>query len=128
MRSASNSLMIRENTGNFRDFDPFGAEWQPKNPRLLSNFCRNSLLNRTGNYFGETGNFFGVTGNSKRGTGLALIGIALSESYPQPIETTNESERITYEEVAGLLAQARCALFPSKWPTTRFMPLPLPAL
>jgi hypothetical protein len=66
---ASNSLIIRESTGNFRDFDPLEAELQPKKPRLLSGFCRNSLLNRTGNYFGGTGNFFDVTGNSIRRTG-----------------------------------------------------------
>jgi len=31
--------------------------------RLLSGFCRNSLVNRTRNYFGGTGNFFDATGN-----------------------------------------------------------------
>ena len=70
---ASNSLIIRENTGNFRDFDPLEAELQPKKSRPLSGFCRNSLLDGTGNYFDGTGKFFEVTGNSIRRTGYALI-------------------------------------------------------
>src|ERR1039458_5287572 len=61
--SASNSLIIRENTGNFRDFGRLRAELQPKKPRLLWGFHRNSLLNRTGNYFSGTGNFFNGSGN-----------------------------------------------------------------
>ena len=36
--SASNSLIIRENTGNFHDFGRFGAEAQSKKLRLLSGF------------------------------------------------------------------------------------------
>jgi hypothetical protein len=67
--SAANSLIIRENTGNFRDFDPLEAELQPKRSRPLSGFCRNSLLDGTGNYFDGTGIFFEVTGNSIRRTG-----------------------------------------------------------
>ena len=56
-------LIIRENTGNFRDLGRLGAESRPNKPCLLSSFSRNSLLNRTGNYFERTGNFFDVTGN-----------------------------------------------------------------
>ena len=59
----SNSLIIMENTGNFRDFGRPETGLRPKKPCLLSGFCPNSLLNRTGNYFGGTGNFFDVTGN-----------------------------------------------------------------
>ncbi len=68
---ASNSLIIRENTGNFHDFGCLGAELHAKKPCLLWGFHRNSLLNRTGNFFGGTGNFFDVTGNSIRRTGKA---------------------------------------------------------
>jgi hypothetical protein len=60
-----------ENTGNFRDFGPPGADLQPKKPCPLGDFWRNSLLNGTGNYFGGTGNFLGVTGNSIRRAGKA---------------------------------------------------------
>jgi hypothetical protein len=67
--SASNSLIIRENTGNFRDFGRLGVELGPNKPCLLSSFCRNSLPNRTGNYFGGTGNFFDATGNFQGGAG-----------------------------------------------------------
>jgi hypothetical protein len=49
--SGSNSLIIRENTGNFRDFGGLGVGLRPNNPCVLSGFCRNSLLKRTGNYF-----------------------------------------------------------------------------
>jgi hypothetical protein len=36
--SASNSLIIRENTGNFRDFDRLGVEAGPNTSCLLSGF------------------------------------------------------------------------------------------
>jgi hypothetical protein len=61
--SRSNSLMIRENTGNFRDFGPLGDRWQPKKPYLLWSFCRNSLLNGTGNLEILSGNFITGSGN-----------------------------------------------------------------
>jgi hypothetical protein len=57
------SLIIRESTGNFFDFGRFGIRFRANEPRLLSGFCRNSLLNLTGKYFGGTGNFFDITGN-----------------------------------------------------------------
>src|SRR5271154_3709735 len=41
------SLIIRENTGNIRDFGQLGVELRPNKPGLLSGFCRSSLLNRT---------------------------------------------------------------------------------
>src|SRR5277367_801452 len=61
--SASNSLMIRENTGNFRDFDSFGDCSHPKKPFLLWSFRRNSLLNVTANFEVLSGNFIAVSGN-----------------------------------------------------------------
>ena len=64
--SASNSLIIRENTGNFRDFGRLGVELGPNKPCLLSSFCRNSLLNRTGNYFDRTGDCLQTTGKPVR--------------------------------------------------------------
>jgi hypothetical protein len=85
-----------ENTKNVRDFDRLGAELQQKKARPLSGFRRNSLLNRTGNYFGGTRNFFDVTGNSIPRRGKPLTGIALNEGYPPAVETTNESRRIKY--------------------------------
>jgi len=69
----SNSLIIREKTGNFRDFGCLGVDLQLKKPHLLSGFCRNSLLNRTGNYFRVTGNLIGVSGNFLRRTEKLLI-------------------------------------------------------
>jgi hypothetical protein len=36
--SASNSLIIRENTGNFRDFDRLGVELGPNKSCVLSGF------------------------------------------------------------------------------------------
>jgi hypothetical protein len=62
--SASNSLISREDTGNFRDLGPHGADLRPKKPCPLGGLRRNSLLNGTGNYFGGIGNFLGLTGNS----------------------------------------------------------------
>src|ERR1019366_3820894 len=59
----SNSLLNRENTGNLRDLWRPEAGLQPKKPCLLYGFHRNSLLNRTGNYFEGTGNFFNESGN-----------------------------------------------------------------
>ena len=59
----SNSLLNRENTGNLRDLGRPEAGLQPKKPCLLYGFHRNSLLNRTGNYFEGTGNFFNGSGN-----------------------------------------------------------------
>ena len=78
--SASNSLIIRENTGNFRDFGRLGVELGPNKSCLLSGFCRNSLLNRTGNYFGGTGNFFNVTGNFQGGAGKFICRAARRET------------------------------------------------
>ncbi len=72
--SASNSLIIRENTGNFRDFGRLEIELGPNKPCLLSGFCRNSLANRTGNYFGGTGKFFGITGNFQAEQGYSSGG------------------------------------------------------
>jgi len=37
--SGSNSLIIRENTGNFRDFGRLVVELRPNEPYLLSGFC-----------------------------------------------------------------------------------------
>src|SRR5260370_34542360 len=53
-----NSLITRENTGNFDDFGRLGAELWPKKPCLLSGFRRNSLLNGTGNFETSTANYF----------------------------------------------------------------------
>jgi hypothetical protein len=78
--SASNSLIIRENTGNYRDFGHLGVELGPNKPRLLPCFCRNSLLNGTGNYFGGTGNFFDVTGNFQGGAGKFIWRAARRET------------------------------------------------
>src|ERR1019366_6775970 len=78
--SALNSLIIRENTGNFRDFAGPGAELGPNKSCLLSGFCRNSLLNRTGNYFDVTGNFFDVTGNFQGGAGKFIWRAARRET------------------------------------------------
>jgi hypothetical protein len=74
--SGSNSLIIRDNTGNFSDFGRLGAELGPDKLCLLSRFDRNSLLNRTGNYFGGTGNFFDVTGNFQGDQGNSYSGSA----------------------------------------------------
>jgi hypothetical protein len=61
-------LIIRENTENSHGFGPLGGKIKPKKPCARWSFCRNSLVNRTGNYFGGTGNLFDVTGNSIRRT------------------------------------------------------------
>jgi hypothetical protein len=68
----SNSLIIRENTGNFRDFGCLEVDLNRRKPCLLSGFYRNSLLNRTGKYFGGTGNFFDTTGNFQGGAGKII--------------------------------------------------------
>jgi hypothetical protein len=72
--SASNSLIIRENTGNFRHLGHPGAALQPNKLYLLSGFWANSLLNGTGNFETRTGNYFGGTGNFLRTTGKPLWG------------------------------------------------------
>jgi len=64
-----NSLITRENTGNFDDFGRLGAELWPKKPCLLSGFRRNSLLNGTGNFETSTANYFAGTGNFLQITG-----------------------------------------------------------
>ena len=71
-----NSLITRENTGNFNDFGRLGAELWPKKPCLLSGFRRNSLLNGTGNFETSTANYFAGTGNFLQITGK------LHEVYP----------------------------------------------
>jgi hypothetical protein len=70
--SASNSLIIWEDTGNFRDVGRLEADLRPKKPSLLSLFCPNSLLNRTGNFEERTGKYFAGTGNSLRTSGNPL--------------------------------------------------------
>ena len=55
---ASNSLIIRENTGNFRDFGYSDADFRQKKTCVFYSFSGNSLLNRTGNYFGKNREFF----------------------------------------------------------------------
>jgi hypothetical protein len=52
-----NSLITREITGNFNDSDRLDAELWLKKPCLLSGFCRNSLLDGTGNLETRTGNY-----------------------------------------------------------------------
>jgi hypothetical protein len=83
--SGSNSLIIRENTGNIRDFDHLGVELNPNKPCLLPGFCRNSLLNRTGNYFSLTGNLIDVSGNFLRWTGNRFYGIVRDRIFAYPI-------------------------------------------
>jgi hypothetical protein len=73
--SASNSLIIRENTGNLRDFKALRPISQLKKPRVLSGFSQNSLLNGTGNFKTRTGNYFEGTGNFFRITGDSVIGL-----------------------------------------------------
>jgi len=46
---SENSLLIRENTGNFADFDPASPIRRPKLPLYLVAYLANSLGNRTGN-------------------------------------------------------------------------------
>jgi hypothetical protein len=76
--------MIRENTGNIRDFGSPRPTWQLKKPSVLCGFCQNSLLNRSGNfqnvirdYFGGSGNLLVITGNPVRvhSAGLARNGV-----------------------------------------------------
>jgi hypothetical protein len=64
-----NSLITRENTGNFDDFGRLRGELWPKKPCLLSGFRRNSLLNGTGNFETSTANYFAGTGNFLQITG-----------------------------------------------------------
>jgi len=71
--SALDSLIIRENTGNFRDFGCLGLDLHLKKPHLPSGFCRNSLLNRTGNYFRVTGNLICLSGNFLGRTGKTFL-------------------------------------------------------
>src|ERR1017187_1539450 len=61
--SSSNSLINRENTGNFSDFGFLGPAFKPKKPCLPSGFCPNSLPNGRGNFEPRTGNYFAGTGN-----------------------------------------------------------------
>jgi hypothetical protein len=65
----SNSLLNKENTGNFRDLGRLRADFGPNKTCLLSVFCWNSLLNRAGNFETRTGNYFSGTGNFIRTTG-----------------------------------------------------------
>jgi hypothetical protein len=95
--------MIRENTGNFYGFGPRGATIKPKKPCPRWSFCRNSLLNGTGNYFGGTGNFFDVTGNSIHRTGKPLPASLLSEGSPQP---RNRNLKFENAEKSDLLAMS----------------------
>jgi hypothetical protein len=78
--SGSNTLIIRENTGNYRDFGTLRARLYPRTPYLLAGFYRNSLPNVTGNYFGGTGNFFDVTGNFQGGAGKFICRAARRET------------------------------------------------
>jgi hypothetical protein len=67
--SASNSLIIRENIGNFPDFGRLASDLRPNWSCLLSGFDRNSLPNRTGNCFGGARIFFDVTENFQNRAG-----------------------------------------------------------
>jgi hypothetical protein len=82
--SASNSLIIRENTGNFRDFGRLWADSKREKPCLLSGFRRNSLLKETGNFETRTGNCCAGTGNFLRITGKPLS------------DTTNKTSRVDH--------------------------------
>jgi hypothetical protein len=65
--SASNSLIFRENTGNFSDSGRLLVDFAAKTPCLRYGFFRNSLLNGTGNFDLQTGNSFGLSGNFQGG-------------------------------------------------------------
>jgi hypothetical protein len=61
----SPAVRFPDHQGKYREFSrfrPSEAELQPKRSRPLSGFCRNSLLDGTGNYFDGTAIFFEVTG------------------------------------------------------------------
>ena len=79
--SASNSLIIRENTGNFAILAPERGRRTPKSAGSTRAFSVNSLRNGTGNFKSRTGNFFGRSGNFQDGAGklssraLAIISI-----------------------------------------------------
>jgi hypothetical protein len=58
-----NSLINRERTGNFFDFNMDRTGIATKRPSGVWGFLANSLLNGTGNYFWVTGNYFCGSGN-----------------------------------------------------------------
>jgi hypothetical protein len=66
---ASNCLLIRENTGNFRDFKAPRYSLQLEKPRLLSGFVKIPYFNRSGNFKMLSGNYFAVSENLPEITG-----------------------------------------------------------
>ena len=64
MLRLQNSLINRENRGNFRIFGAWLVAITVKAPHFQRVFQANSLASGTGNNFGESGNFFAVAGNS----------------------------------------------------------------
>jgi|ERR1700733_1574494 hypothetical protein len=99
MLSASNSLIIRENTGNFRDFDPLEAGLRPKKLCLLCGFCRipystdQGILKREqgiiseeqGIFFEHQGNLYGPNVEKN----LGLIAAFRNPGQVARVATTN---------------------------------------
>jgi hypothetical protein len=65
-----NSLITRENTGNFNHFGRLGARVVIEKALSSLGFSSEFLLNGTGNFETSTANYFAGTGNSLQVTGL----------------------------------------------------------
>jgi hypothetical protein len=97
----------RENTGNSPDFGWFAVGFGPNKPCLLSGFCRNSLLNRTGKYFGGTGNFFDITGNFQGGAGKPIWPPARRETPVFSARTDFEQGQLVHSGLLAIIIRSR---------------------
>ena len=70
--SRSNSLMIRENTGNFRDLGPFGEPLAPEKAISSLEFLSEFLTQRNSELFSRNREFIGVSENFLKRTGKPL--------------------------------------------------------
>jgi hypothetical protein len=78
--SGSNSLIIRENTGNFFIFESEEPLRPPNYVGSVGVFSANSLLNGAGNFNRRTGNYFTVSGNFQGGAGKFIWRAARRET------------------------------------------------
>ena len=68
-----NSLINRENTGNFSIFWILCAYCGSESPRHHWSFSENSLLDGSGNFKMLSGNYFAGSGNLLRTTGKLIL-------------------------------------------------------
>src|SRR5271154_2023952 len=91
MRTALH-VKFPDRQGKYREFSRFQSPrhtLQLEKPRLLSGFCQNSLLKRSGNFKMLSGNFFAGSGNLPEITGTTARSLFIHGWHSTVVGTEN---------------------------------------